>query len=41
MGSTESLDAGIGELHTGPKHPLSGVDTVSYFILNNPQTSPS
>ena len=30
MRSTESLDASMGELHTGPKYPLSGADTESY-----------
>ena len=24
----------MGELHPGPKHPLSGVDTESYFDLH-------
>ena len=33
MGSTLSLDAGMGELHTGPKYPLSGTDQESYFDL--------
>ena len=33
MGSTLSLDAGIGELHTRPKHPLSSADPESYFDL--------
>ena len=31
MGSTQSLDAGKGELHTWPKHPLSGTDTEYYY----------
>ena len=33
MGSTWSLDTGICELHTGPRHPLSGADSESYFDL--------
>ena len=34
MGSTYSLDAGMGELHTGPKHALSGADPKPYFDLH-------
>ena len=34
MVSTSSLDAGMGELHSGPKPPLSGTDPVSYFDLH-------
>ena len=34
MGSTWSLDAGMGRLHTEPKHPLSDADPESYFDLH-------
>ena len=34
MRSTLSLDAGIGELHAVPKHPLSGTDPESYFDIH-------
>ena len=34
MESTYTLIAGVGELHTGPKHPLSGADHESYFNLH-------
>ena len=34
MGSTYSLDAGMGELHTGPRHLQSGTDHESYLDLH-------
>ena len=34
MGSTKSLDAGMGELHIGPRHLLRGTDPESYFDLH-------
>ena len=34
MGSASSLDAGMGELHNGPKHLLSGADPEPYFDLH-------
>ena len=34
MGSTYSLDTGMGEFHTGSRHPLSGTDHMSYFSLH-------
>ena len=33
MGSMWTQDAGMGELHTGPIHPLSGTDPEFYFVL--------
>ena len=32
--STYSLDAGCGELHAGPRHPLGCTDPESYFDLH-------
>ena len=34
MGSTWSPDAGLGDLHTGSRHPLSAADPESYFNLH-------
>ena len=34
MGSTLSLDADMGELHTGSRLPLCGTDPESYFYLH-------
>ena len=35
MWSTWSLDAALGELHTGPRHPLSGADPMWYNLNIN------
>ena len=29
------MDAGMGELHTGPKHQMSGTETESFFNLQD------
>ena len=34
MGSTESLNADMGELHTGQKHPINDTDPESYLDLH-------
>ena len=31
FGSALTLNAGMGEFHTGPRHPLSGADPESYW----------